>query len=269
MDEQQQSKSAGRSGSEEICADHPLAVRVEAVLLSTDRPMTEKRLADLLGLEGKDAAKTIRGAIEDLNQAYEHTGRSFRVESVAGGHQVMTMPAFGALLARLHADRQQSRLSQAALETLSIVAYRQPIMRAEIEAIRGVACGEILRSLMERRLVKITGRADELGRPMLYGTTRQFLKVFGMANLDDLPAVEGLSREAAYKAPKRRDESDNSDSDSDGDGDDDAAQDVASVPEDAADSNGENAEAGENDAVDIAVDVRSSRAAAPHSAAQH
>lgn len=188
--------------ADELCADQPLAVRLEALLLSTDRPMTEKRLADVLGIAGPDAAKYIRRAIDDLNEAYEHTGRSFRIESVAGGYQVLTLPAFGALMARLHSDRQQSRLSQAALEALSIVAYRQPIMRAEIEAIRGVACGEILRSLMERRLVKIVGRAEELGRPMLYGTTRQFLKVFGLANLNDLPAVEGLTREPSYRPPK-------------------------------------------------------------------
>jgi segregation and condensation protein B len=94
----------------------------------------------------------------------------------------------------MHAERQQARLSQAALETLSIIAYRQPVMRAEIEAIRGVACGEVLRHLLERRLIKIAGRAEELGRPMLYGTTHEFLKVFGLASLEDLPAVEGMER---------------------------------------------------------------------------
>lgn len=205
----QDRKSEARfAAGDELCADHPLAVRVEALLLSTDRPMTDKRLADVLGITGKDSAKRIQQAIDDLNEAYEHTGRSFRIESVAGGYQVLTLSAFGALMARLHADRQQSRLSQAALETLSIVAYRQPIMRAEIEAIRGVACGEMLRSLMERRLVKIVGRAEELGRPMLYGTTRQFLKVFALASLDDLPAVDGLTREPAYKPPKSQHDAD-------------------------------------------------------------
>jgi segregation and condensation protein B len=99
----------------------------------------------------------------------------------------------------LHADRQQQKLSQAALETLSIIAYRQPVMRAEIEVIRGVACGEVLRSIMEKRLVKIVGRAEELGRPMLYGTTRDFLNIFGLASLDDLPDVQGLVREASWK----------------------------------------------------------------------
>jgi segregation and condensation protein B len=88
------------------------------------------------------------------------------------------------------------------METLAIVAYRQPIMRAEVEAIRGVASGEVLRGLLERRLVKIVGRAEELGRPMLYGTTKEFLKVFGLSGLDDLPAVEGLEPETKRKVAK-------------------------------------------------------------------
>ena len=123
---------------------------------------------------------------------------------MAGGVQVLTVAEFGPLLARLHADRQSSRLSPAALETLSIIAYRQPIMRAELEAIRGVACGEVLRSLLERRLVKVVGRAEELGRPMLYGTTREFLKVFGLASLDDLPAVAGLERKPSVELKKMK-----------------------------------------------------------------
>lgn len=205
------SNASSGSGRDEALPDQPLAVRVEALLLSTDRPMTDKRLADLIGLDGPDANRQIRQAIDDLNEAYEKTGRSFRIESVAGGWQVLTLSEFGPLLARMQADRQQSRLSQAALETLSIVAYRQPIMRAEIEAIRGVACGEVLRSLMERRLVKIAGRAEELGRPMLYGTTRQFLKVFGLASLDDLPTVDGLKREPSYKPPQSTTEDESAD----------------------------------------------------------
>ena len=111
---------------------------------------------------------------------------------------------------------QQQKLSQAALETLSIIAYRQPVMRAEVEVIRGVACGEVLRGLMDRRLVKIVGRAEELGRPMLYGTSREFLQTFGLASLDDLPEVQGLIREPSWKpaAPPVEDiEEDSEDSD--------------------------------------------------------
>jgi segregation and condensation protein B len=168
-----------------------LTRRVEALLIATDRPLSEARLAELLGLTGKDASTAIGRAVQQLNESYDGSDRAFRIERLAGGFQILTVERFGPLLARLHRDRQRSRLSPAALETLAIIAYRQPILRAEIEAIRGVACGEVLRGLLERRLVKITGRAEELGRPMLYGTTREFLHVFGLATLDDLPPVEG------------------------------------------------------------------------------
>ncbi|MBT8485148.1 MAG: SMC-Scp complex subunit ScpB [Phycisphaerales bacterium] len=188
--------------AEEVPASEvPLEARVEAVLFGTERPLPDARLAEVLGIEAKGAAKRIKAAIESLNESYEQTGRTFRAERLAGGWQLLTEPAFGPLLARLHRDRQQSRLSPAAMETLAIIAYRQPIIRAEIEAIRGVSCGEVLRGLLERRLVKIVGRAEELGRPMLYGTTREFLNVFGLASPTDLPAVEGL--EPSARAPWR------------------------------------------------------------------
>jgi segregation and condensation protein B len=181
----------------EVCADQPLATRVEAVLIGTDRPLTEGRIAELLGVAGKGSAKKITAAIDELNAIYEQSGRSFRAQRLAGGWQILTMPALGPVLNRLHTDRQLSKLSQPALETLAIIAYRQPIMRAEVEAIRGVASGEVLRGLLERRLVKIVGRAEELGRPMLYGTTKEFLKVFGLSGLDDLPTIKGLAPPAA------------------------------------------------------------------------
>jgi len=207
------------------CADLPLEQRVEAVLMVADRPMSESRIAELLGIidaapvrrrrkkaettEGeatpaaeeapveetpqqKRAAAQVRDAIDALNARYAADGRTFRIESVAGGRQVMTLPAFGPVVARLKGVREQGRLTQAALETLAIIAYRQPILRADLESIRGVACGEVLRSLMERRLVKIVGRADEVGRPMLYGTTTEFLKQFGIGKLDELPNAKDL-----------------------------------------------------------------------------
>lgn len=172
------------------CADLPLAHRVEAVLLAADRPMADGRIADVLGLEL--GAPQVRAAIEELNADYERTGRSFRIEQVAGGRQVMTVSALGPVVARLRGERAQARLTQAALETLAVVAYRQPILRADIEAIRGVACGEVLRSLMERRMVRIVGRSEEIGRPMLYGTTGEFLRTFGIASISDLPQAKDL-----------------------------------------------------------------------------
>jgi segregation and condensation protein B len=175
------------------CPDLPLSVRVEAILLAADRPLSDARIADLLVLGVEDGGtKAVREAVDELNQQYEQGGRSFRIESVAGGRQIMTLASVAPVVSRLRAARQQTRLSPAALETLAIVAYRQPILRAELEAIRGVACGEVLRSLMERRMVRIVGRAEELGRPMLYGTTREFLNVFGLASLEDLPQARDL-----------------------------------------------------------------------------
>lgn len=141
---------------------------------------------------GLSPVQQVRGAIGRLNAGYEATGRAFRIVQVAGGHQVMTQPEHGDVLARLRGDRQMSRLTPAALETLAIIAYRQPVLRADLEAIRGVACGEVLRGLLERRLVRIVGRAEELGRPMLYGTTKEFLQIFGLGSLKDLPKSEDL-----------------------------------------------------------------------------
>ena len=171
----------------EVCPELALPARIEALLLSGNRPLPERRLAELLGLDDTDAVKT---AIEGLNRDYESSDRAFRAQRVAGGWQLFTLPPFAPLVGRLLREHKDARLSQPALETLSIIAYRQPIMRAEIEAIRGVACGEVLRALLERRLVKIAGRAEQPGRPMLYGTTPNFLKVFGLPGLDALPVLD-------------------------------------------------------------------------------
>lgn len=119
---------------------------------------------------------------------------AFRIEEIAGGYQMMTLPAYNPWLRKLLRVRTDNKLTQAALETLAIVAYKQPLIRADIEAIRGVASGEVLRNLMYKGLVKIVGRAEVLGRPMLYGTTRRFLDVFGLKSLKDLPNVEELKK---------------------------------------------------------------------------
>ena len=174
---------------------------IEVVLFSSERPLPDARLAELLQLPPEPPPATvIEVAIGRLNEEFERTGRVFRVRRLAGGWRAMVQPRHHELIERLRGQRAQAKLSPAALETLAIVAYRQPIVRAEIEAIRGVASGEVLRSLMERRLVRITGRAEELGRPMLYGTTREFLQVFGLASLADLPQ----RKEFATDSPKAK-----------------------------------------------------------------
>jgi segregation and condensation protein B len=160
---------------------------LEALLFSTHHPLTAGRLAELMDLP---ATKPVRQAIKDLNAQYEESHRSFRVEQVAGGYQLLTLPEFGEHLQKLHQREIDTKLTKAALETLASIAYKQPILRADIEAIRGVACGETIRSLMEKRLVNIAGRAEEPGRPILYGTTKRFLEVFGLNTLKDLPQSE-------------------------------------------------------------------------------
>ena len=185
------------ANSKTPCSAIPLEQRVEALLFASERSLSESKLATVLGIE--DATKDIKATIQSLNETYDSSSRAYRIERIAGGYRVLTREEYAPLVSRLHVDRQQQKLSQAALETLSIIAYRQPVMRAEIEVIRGVACGEVLRGLMDRRLVKIVGRAEELGRPMLYGTSREFLQTFGLASLDDLPEVQGLIREPSWK----------------------------------------------------------------------
>lgn len=160
---------------------------LEALLFSTHHPLTAGKLGELLDL---GSTKPIRRAIKDLNEQYITADRSFRIEQVAGGYQMLTLPEFGETLKALHQKEIDAKLTKAALETLAIIAYKQPILRADIEAIRGVACGETIRSLMEKHLVKIAGRAEEPGRPILYGTTKRFLELFGLNSLKDLPQSE-------------------------------------------------------------------------------
>ena len=166
---------------------------VEAVLFASDEPLTESRLANIVEI----SVRQVRQHIESLNDKYQANGHAFRVEQIAGGYQMLTLSPYNNWLKKLLRVRSDSKLSPAALETLAIVAYKQPVMRADIEAIRGVAAGEVLRSLCYKGLVKIVGRAEVLGRPMLYGTTKKFLEVFGLNTLKDLPKIEELKKPPA------------------------------------------------------------------------
>jgi len=166
---------------------------VEAVLFASDEPLTAARLADIVGT----SARQIRQHIKNLNDKYRANNNAFRIEQIAGGYQMLTLSPYNHWLKKLLRVRSDSKLSPAALETLAIIAYKQPVMRADIEAIRGVAAGEIIRNLMYKGLVKIVGRAEVLGRPMLYGTTKKFLETFGLNSLKDLPKIEELKKPPA------------------------------------------------------------------------
>ena len=167
----------------------PRLARVEAALFAADEPLNPRKLA--IAADLADAAEA-RRLIEKLKGFYNQDEPAFQIEELAGGWQLRTRPAFHPWLVRLRRTNPDPKLSPPALETLAIIAYRQPIMRADVEAIRGVQCGELLRHLMEKGLVRIAGRDDTLGRPMLYGTTKKFLQMFGLNSLKDLPEIEQL-----------------------------------------------------------------------------
>lgn len=172
---------------------------IEAILFSADSPLPAAKLASIIGVgDSKDVRRHIAG----LNEQYASLSLSFRIEEIAGGYQMLTLPAYNHWLAKLLRSRQESKLSSAALETLAIVAYKQPCTRADVEAVRGVAVGDLLNRLREINLVKIVGRAEDLGRPLLYGTTKRFLEVFGLPSLEDLPQVEALG--IGQKSPAAR-----------------------------------------------------------------
>ncbi len=173
----------------ELSEQMPLRQVVEAILFSTDMPLSAGKLAQTVGL---DSSKPVRDAVDELNRDYAAREAAYRIEERAGGYQLLTLPQYSEYIQRLMKKKEEGRLTPAALETLAIIAYKQPILRVDVEAIRGVACGEVIRSLMEHNLVKITGRAEEVGRPMLYGTTKHFLEVFGLGSLRDLPKAEQL-----------------------------------------------------------------------------
>lgn len=172
---------------------------LEALLFSTHHPLTAPRLAELLDVK---VVKPVRDGIRELNRQYEAAGRAFRIEQVAGGFQMLTLPAYAELIKKHQQKEQDAKLGKAALETLAVIAYKQPILRVDVEAVRGVACGETIRGLMEKHLVKIAGRAEVPGRPILYGTTKRFLEVFGLNSIKDLPEQEDA---LAAKAKEMRD----------------------------------------------------------------
>jgi len=163
--------------------------RLEAVLFLAREPLSTRKLSKFANLADGTEVRTLA---RHLNQLYDDHGRAFRVENVAGGLQLLTRTEFAPWLRRVAGVPGEERLSTPALETLAVVAYRQPVLRAEIEGIRGVGCGEVLRQLIERDLVRIGGRSEELGRPYLYSTTKRFLQLFGLQTLDDLPRREFL-----------------------------------------------------------------------------
>lgn len=164
---------------------------LEAILLASPDPLTVKRIGDVMGLDEKDA----RILVEDLRKEYQQPGRGLYLQEMAGGWVLTTRPEYAEWVEKLLQPKGKG-LSHAALETLAIIAYRQPVTRAEMEGVRGVKVDRALETLLERKMVREVGRKDGPGRPMLYGTTREFLQYFGLKEISDLPPLSVDTSEA-------------------------------------------------------------------------
>jgi segregation and condensation protein B len=162
---------------------------VEAVLFASDAPLNAEEIARADESLDEDA---VEEAIRELRNEYAEMGRAFQVEEVAEGYQILTLPEFAPYLERFDTVPRPSRLSGPALETLAIIAYRQPIGRLEVEYVRGVSSSGVIRTLQDRGLIDVVGRGEGVGRPLLYGTTARFLEHFGFRSLDQLPTPEEL-----------------------------------------------------------------------------
>ena len=184
---------------------NPLSQLLEAALFAAARPVT---VEELVTLDPDASLDDVRAALDQLREHYDFDGHGVEVVELGGGFQVLTRPAFAAAIERAQLNQRQSRLTAAMLETLSVIAYRQPVGRAEIEEIRGVSASGVLRSLQERGLIEVTGRSEGLGRPLLYGTTPLFLELLGLPDLQNLPRAEELSIALEPPRPEPSDEDD-------------------------------------------------------------
>lgn len=161
---------------------------IEAILFSYDEPLLTNKLAEALGLDVKK--EDVTNAIDELKAEYETNGKGFQIEEIAGGYQILSKPEFYDHISKLLKKSKEKKISNASLETLAIIAYKQPILRVDIEAIRGVQAGQMIRTLVDMGLVKITGRSEAIGHPLLYGTTKKFLRHFGLKSIKDLPELD-------------------------------------------------------------------------------
>jgi segregation and condensation protein B len=186
---------------------------VESLLFATDRPLTSKAIAHALHQAArfspspetvpyeKTSMTDVEAAIEELNTRLSTEGSSLMVQALAGGFQLKTRAEFAVWTNKLFDQPKSPRLSQPALETLAVIAYRQPIGRAEIESVRGVAVDGVVATLLERKVIRVAGRSEQPGRPLLYETTPLFLELFGLKNLDELPNADELRRLQVTETP--------------------------------------------------------------------
>lgn len=179
------------------------ATVIEALILASPEPLPARKIADQL--ENMTPAQVGR-AVAGINNRYFQAGISFRIREIAGGYQFYILPEYTGYVDEMFTRRRKMRLTRAALETLAIVAYRQPVTKTDIEHIRGVASDGVLQNLLEKGMVTIRGRAATVGKPLQYGTTDEFLKFFGLASLDDLPKMKEIEELIRASEPDNGDQ---------------------------------------------------------------
>lgn len=192
------------AGTHEALVRTPKMARLEAALFVAEGPLAAKKLSQIATLADVREAVAL---IDQLNAAYDAEHSAFRIERVAAGYQLLTLSSLSPWLDRVHHRQARLKLSPPMMETLAIISYRQPCTRADVEAVRGVQSAEIIKQLMERNLVRVTGEDTSLGRPYLYGTTRLFLETFGLTSLNDLPMSEQLRRSPENGKPVEKEAS--------------------------------------------------------------
>jgi len=184
-------------------SENNLKAVIEALLFASDKPLPLERMRN--ALDNMDAAQ-IRGILEELKNDYEKSERGVRIAEIAGGFQIITAPSFAPFLKKLYKDRHADKLSKPALETLAIIAYKQPVTKLEVESLRSVNVDGVFYNLMDKGLIRVAGRKKAPGRPKVYGTTAQFLEYFGLKSLEELPKIENfqtaLSEKEAPDGPK-------------------------------------------------------------------
>jgi len=203
---------------------------VEALIMASPEPLPARKIAEMV--EGFTPAR-VSQAVASLNNRYMESGNSFRIREIAGGYQIYIVPEFTGYVQELFSRRRKLRLTRASLETLAIIAYRQPVTRVDIEQIRGVASDGVIHNLAEKNMIAIRGRADTVGKPLQYGTTDEFLKFFGLNSIEDLPRMSEIEELIASESTESdlelslEDDLDNGNGNGNGNGDRPAALNVA------------------------------------------
>jgi len=169
-------------------AESEMKGKVEALLFASEEPISIEKLRECSGA----SAKTVKEVLSRLAEEYDEQGRAFELKEVAGGFQLYTRREFSDVVAKLHKGKRATKLSRAALETLAVVAFRQPVTKAVIESVRGVNADGVVNTLLDRGLIQVVGKAKGLGGPLLYATTKEFLRYFHLRNIDELPRVSEL-----------------------------------------------------------------------------